>query len=181
VASKVPANSIIRYKSKLHTLTDPNEIKDISLLLEDKIIDIKMLYEASGDNGWLDTVLTFITLEKNSVINFPISGDLVFSNVTLDLKANAINKKAQDLIIDQTIEEIYYEFDENNEPNTDWFAFVKLSNGFVIHENRMAPNGTGAAGLFLYSPEQFLEKRNSQDYNLIALSKILSQPKSYKL
>jgi hypothetical protein len=158
-------------------LTSLGDRKEISLLLGDKITDIKMFYEATGENGWLDSVLSYICLEKNGVIFFPSSGDDDFENVTLDTRALPINKKAQSLVIGQTIKELYYEFDEDDEPNTDWYAFIELKNGHVIHENRMAPNGTGAANLFLYSQEQFLEKRNSGDYNLKALTTILSREK----
>lgn len=44
---------------------------------------------------------------------------------------------------------------------------IKLSNGYVIHENRMAPNGTGGANLFLYTHEQFDEMLNDKENNLI--------------
>jgi len=30
---------------------------------------------------------------------------------------------------------------------------IELSNGYVIHEHRMAPNGTGGTNLFLYTNE----------------------------
>jgi hypothetical protein len=56
------------------------------------------------------------------------------------------------------------------QPRNDWFALIELSNGYIIHENRMAPNGTGAANLFMYDQQQFTEKKNSENYNLIDLT-----------
>lgn len=146
---------------------------DIHQLIGDTITDIKMYYEPQGENGWLDTVLTYITLKNNRITTFPFSGDLNFENVTLDTKAESISAKAHALIVGQTIKEVWYDLDENDELATDRMAFIELSNGFVIHENRMAPHGTGAANLFMYDAKQFLEKRTSKDHNLISLAAYL--------
>ena len=159
----------------------PSEAKSISEILGDKIIDIKMFYESQGENGWLDTVLTYIVLEKNGVINFPFSGALDFDNVTIDTRAEKISERALPNIIGQTINDLYYEHDEDGEPAEDWFAFIELSNCFVIHENRMAPHGTGAANLFLYTKEQFEEKLESEEYNLRSLKQILSEKQDRRL
>lgn len=133
-----------------------------------------MFSESLGENDWLDYVLTFIKLEKNGIINFPFSGAIDFGNVELDQRAQPISQDGYDLVIGQTIEELYYESDEENQPMQDWFAFIELSNGYVLHENRMAPHGTGAADLFFYTPEQFFEMRNDKEHNLIPLTKIVA-------
>lgn len=132
--------------------------KSIAAILGDKITDIKMYYEPQGENDWLDTVLTYIFLENNGIINFPFSGDTEFINVAFDTRAKPINEKAIPNIIGQTIIDIYYTYDEAGEPDFEWVALIQLSNGFVINENRMAPHGTGAANLFLYTSEQFKKK-----------------------
>src|SRR5688500_7594107 len=148
--------------------------QNILQLIGDKIIDIKMFSESQGENDWLDYVLTFITLEKNGVINFPFSGAINFGNVEIDQRAKPISDKGNALVVGQTIKELYYESDEENQPRNDWFAYIELNNGYVIHENRMAPNGTGAANLFMYTQEQFLEMRNDGENNLIPLNKIMT-------
>jgi hypothetical protein len=153
------------------------ESKSILKLIGDKIVDVKMFSESQGEDDWLDYVLTFLILEKNGVINFPFSGATDFGNVELDLRANPISDKGQILVIGQTIEELYYECDGEDRPRNDWFAYIELSNGYVIHENRMAPNGTGGANLFLYTKEQFAEKLSDEDVNLIPVTKMIS-PKS---
>jgi hypothetical protein len=137
-----------------------------------------MYFEPQGENDWLDTVLTYITLKDNGVITFPFSGDLDFENVALDKRAEPISNKAYPLIVGQTIKELWYERDEDDEVANDWMAFIELSNGVVIHENRMAPHGTGAANLFMYDARQFSEKRNSKDHNLISLTAYLNQVKT---
>jgi len=148
---------------------------NIHQLLGDKIIDIKMLQESQGENDWLDYVLTFIELHKNGIINFPFAGALDFGNVILDTKAEPISSKAHPIVVGQTIKELYYESDEEDQPRNDWFAFIELSNGYVIHENRMAPHGTGAANLFMYDSQQFLEMKKSEEYNLIPLTIFIKQ------
>ena len=147
---------------------------NIIQLIGDKIIDIKMFSESQGENDWVDYILTFITLEKNGVINFPFSGAIDFGNVILDERAKSISETGQAMIIGQTIKELYYEFDEENTPRNDWFAYIELDNGYVIHENRMAPYGTGGANLFLYTQEQFLKIKNDEENNLLPLSKIIT-------
>jgi len=148
---------------------------DIQHLIGETITDIKMHYQSQGENDWLDTVLTYIRLKDIGVITFPFSGDLDFENITLDLRTEPISSKASSLIIGQKIKELWYERDDDDEVNTDWMAFIELSNGIVIHENRMAPHGTGAANLFMYEAEQFLKKRNSKEHNLISLTAYLNQ------
>jgi hypothetical protein len=103
---------------------------------------------------------------------------LDFENVKLDTKAEAISAKAYPLIVGQTIKELWYERDEDDEVANDLIAFIELSNGIVIHENRMAPYGTGAANLFMYDSKQFMEKRNSSNYNFITLTAYLNQNKT---
>jgi hypothetical protein len=149
------------------------ESKDIQALLGDRIVDIKMFSDSRGENDWLDYVLTFIKLEKNGIVNLPFSGAMDFGNVELDERAQSISKEAYEIVIGQTIKELYYESDEENQPRQDWVAFIELSNGFVLHENRMAPNGTGAANLSLYTQDQFLAMKNDIEYNLIPLTKIV--------
>ncbi len=121
----------------------------------------------------LDYILTFILLENSGTINFPFSGAKDFGTVTLDKRAKPISEKGHSLIVGQRIKELYYESDEENKPRDDWFAYIELDNGYVIHENRMAPNGTGAANLFLYSQEQFIKLKNEEDNNFIPLTKFL--------
>jgi hypothetical protein len=143
-------------------------------LIGDRIIDIKMFSESQGENVWLDYILTFITLESSGTINFPFSGATDFGTVVLDNRAKPISEMGHSLIVGQRIKELYYESDEEDQPSNDWFAYIELENGYVIHENRMAPNGTGGANLFLYTQDQFMKLKNEEDNNLIALTKFLA-------
>jgi len=149
------------------------ELKNISLILGDKIVDIKMYYEPQGENDWLDSVITYITLERNGVINFPFSGDLHFVSTTLDKRAKSINEEAIPNIIGQTISDLYYNINDNRDPDSESLAFIQLSNNYVLYENRMAPHGTGAANLFLYTHDQFKEEFGDLECNLQSLKEIL--------
>ncbi|MBN8789954.1 MAG: hypothetical protein J0I84_22965 [Terrimonas sp.] len=147
--------------------------RNIRQLIGARIIDVKIFSESRGENDWLDYILTFITLENCGTINFPFSGATDFGTVVLDDRAEPISERGYNLIVRQKIKELYYESDEENQPRNDWFAYIELDNGYVIHENRMAPNGTGAANLFLYTQEQFIELKNEEVNNLIPLTKFM--------
>jgi hypothetical protein len=147
---------------------------NILQLIGDKIVGIKMFSESQGENDWLDYILTFITLEKNGIINFPFSGAVNFGNVELDERAKPISDNENTFIIGQTIKELYYESDEEGVPRNDWLAYIELDNGYVIHENRMAPYGTGGANLFLYTQDQFENMKKDEENNLLPLTKIIS-------
>ncbi|MFT4017781.1 MAG: hypothetical protein QM668_12525 [Agriterribacter sp.] len=147
--------------------------RNIRQLIGARIIDVKIFSESRGENDWLDYILTFITLENCGTINFPFSGATDFGTVVLDDRAEPISERGYNLIVGQKIKELYYESDEENQPRNDWFAYIELDNGYVIHENRMAPNGTGAANLFLYTQEQFIELKNEEVNNLIPLTKFM--------
>lgn len=147
--------------------------RNIRQLIGARIIDVKIFSESRGENDWLDYILTFITLENCGTINFPFSGATDFGTVVLDDRAEPISERGYNLIVGQKIKELYYESDEENQPRNDWFAYIELDNGYVIHENRMAPKGTGAANLFLYTQEQFIELKNEEVNNLIPLTKFM--------
>lgn len=153
----------------------PPAVINMASLLGDTITAVTIFHEDHGENGWLDYSISYLTLQKNGIIHFPSppAGSMEIENVVPDARARDISQKIKPYIIGQPIAELYYKFHEADDPDWDEVAFIELGNGYVIHERRMAPKGTGAANLFLYSREQFQEKKNSADYQLVALTSIL--------
>ena len=137
--------------------------KSLALLIGDTIVGIKHYYEARSLNGWLDCSTTYITLQRNGTVSFPISGDDTFINVTADPRAEDILRKFRQQVLGRKITDIYYYYDEEGNPDDSRLSFFELDNGCYITENRMAPYGTGHANLFTYSSAEFAEVVKRED------------------
>ncbi|KRD11038.1 hypothetical protein ASE21_04775 [Flavobacterium sp. Root901] len=139
-------------------LTDIQSIRDkrdISLLLGDKILDVKILYGQEGINNWLDTSLTFIRLEQNGIICFPFSGDKDFENSGIEKNSKAISDKWKAIIYNSKIVDIFYILDEAMNFDDTQSAYIVLDNGYVLDENRMSPSGLNGADLFCRTTDEF--------------------------
>jgi len=143
---------------------DDQHPKDLGLLIGDTITDIRHYYEPHSINGWLDCSTTYIALEKNGLVSFPISGDDTFLNVAMDPRAEEILPRFMPLIIGRKIVNIHYYFDEEGLPDESHLSFFELDNGYYVTENTVAPHGTGQANLFTYSTEEFREIVKKSSY-----------------
>jgi hypothetical protein len=110
----------------LELVNNIGEEKDINWLIGDKIIEIKTLLEYRSVNGWLDTSIAFIELEKNGLICFPYSGDENFENVIIENNALPIIDKFQKIIYNKKIVDIYYELEDENE------EFEDMKYGYLV-------------------------------------------------
>lgn len=130
--------------------------KDINLLIGDKILEIKIHQDHAGTNDWLDTITTFIRLEKNGYICFPFSGDKYFENVSPNKEAVSILEKYQKIIYNTTIEDIYYFITpEEQEFDDSQMSCIVLNNGYILEENRMSPKGLANANMFCKTMDEF--------------------------
>lgn len=143
---------------------DDQHPKDLKLLIGDTITDISHYYEPHSINGWLDCSTTYIRLEKNGLVSFPISGDDTFLNVALDTRAEDILPKFRPLIVGHKIVNIHYYFDDEGLPDESHLSFFELDNGYYITESSMAPHGTGQANLFTYSAQEFKDIVKNSPY-----------------
>lgn len=125
-------------------------------LIGDTITDIRHYYEPESINGWLDCSTTYITLQRNGTVSFPISGDDVFYNVQISPKAQEVSEMFRARVLGQKITNIYYYYTDEGEPDDSHLSFLELENGYVISENTGEPGHTGLANLFLYTHEEFL-------------------------
>ncbi|SHJ16698.1 hypothetical protein [Flavobacterium haoranii] len=139
----------------LHQIENIGERKKIDLLIGDKILEIKTHFEYRKINDWLDTSIAFIRLERNGIICFPYSGDEDFENVNIEIKAEPILEKFQNIIYGTTIEDIYYIVDGNEEFDEMQMGYFLLNNDYILEENRMSPSGIGGADMFCKTSAEF--------------------------
>lgn len=135
-----------------------NTAKRLERMIGDTILDVRHYYEPESINGWLDCSSTYITLEQNGVVSFPISGDDVFYNVQTSPKAQDVSEMFKARVLGRRITNIYYYYNEEGEPEDSHLSFLELENGYVITENTGEPGHTGLANLFLYTHDEFLTR-----------------------
>lgn len=146
------------------------DAKALSLLLGDTLVDIRNYYASESHNGWLDCSSTYMTLARNGVVSFPISGDDVFYNVPVDTKAQTLSDMFRERILGQKIQNIYYYYNEDGEAEDGHLSFIELENGYVMTENIDGMDQTGNINLFLYTREEFRELVKKSPYEILPWS-----------
>lgn len=141
--------------------------KDLSLLIGDTILDIKNYYEPESINGWLDCSTTYLTLQENGVLSFPISGDDAFYNVTTDPRAQPVSETFRTHVLGQKIARIYYYYNEEGEADDGHLSFIELENGYVITESTGKANPVGPANLFLYTHDEFMDIVKNSPFDVL--------------
>ena len=135
---------------------------NLSDILGKTIIDIEQEFSSNKIDNWMDYSMTFITLNDNLIITFPVAGNSYTSIVKKSKKSKRIDKKFTENIIGQKINDFYCYFFENI-PDSSQPSYLVLSNGYVISGESIGIHGTGMADLFLYSKEEFEQIVNDKE------------------
>jgi hypothetical protein len=104
---------------------------------------ITQIYCERGlQDGWLDTADCIIELDKNLHVGFPFTADGVWVRERPEAAEPIFWSDGRDeAVIGRTITDFLWFEDD------DYGGYFLLSDGSLINENRMAPHGTGQAGL----------------------------------
>lgn len=127
---------------------------NLSDIIGSTITDIKQEFSFNKIDNWMDYSMTFITLNDDLVITFPVTGSSSTSIVRTSGKSKKIDKQCTPRIIGQQINDFYFYYFESN-PDSSQPSYMLLSNGIAISDDPIGIHGTGNAGLHLYSKEEF--------------------------
>ncbi len=127
---------------------------DLSDIIGSTITDIKQEFSFNKIDNWMDYSRTFITLNDDLVITFPVTGSPSTSIVRTSKQSKNLHKQYTTRIIGQQINDFYFYYFENY-PDSNQPSYMLLSNGFAMSEESIGIHGTGNADLHLYSEEQF--------------------------
>jgi|GEM_PF-3472789 len=140
-----------QYDEHIIATNDINTNK-ISNLIGDKILEIRVL-QITSSKDYLDYNLTYIVLEKNGAIYFPVIGEDSFVNVKLHKSAKPLSERFSVNVYGQTIKNIYSSSD-----NIDSSSIIELENGYILYEKRVSPHGALGANLYVFPKKEFRKR-----------------------
>lgn len=150
-----------KFSGKLAYLNDIPTINvtgsiDLLELIGKTITNVRQDFAFNKIGGWMDYSSSFFTIDNRFDIHFLYSGTWTASIVNTPANAKQPPKEFIDKIVGHKIAAIYFDFYEN-EPDSGQPNYIELDNSFVLSESNIAPHGTGAADLIIYTPEEFKE------------------------
>ena len=123
--------------------------------------------EFSMQDEWLDTADCYIELDKTIVIGFPFFAVNTVSLRDLPHSAKALlwaDGRDEPAYLRKIIDFVWYD-------DADYGGYFLLDDGTLIYETRMAPHGTGHAGLRKFDNLQKLEQEQGSNYSRLTTSK----------
>jgi hypothetical protein len=139
-----------------------------------KILDIRNEFYFNKIGGWMDYSQTFITLDNGLIICLPVTGSSHISVVKQSSEAKRIDEKFASKIIGEKIQDIFYEFFEN-EPDSSQPSYLVLGNGYALSEESIGMHGTGSANLILYTKEEFTQIIHDPEADRRSIFKIFNK------
>lgn len=110
---------------------------------------------------WLDYSHTFFVLDDGRTIDLPVTNSSVVTR-KVHPHAKPLEGEMASLLIGQKIADVIEQSDRNDEEKKS--VILELSNRHYAWENAIAPHGTGEAGLFIVTEEEFASYKESTDF-----------------
>lgn len=138
----------------------------LSELIGQEIKDLRFHYISENEHG-LQSFYSYIKLANDVIIDIPKFNDdndyLQLTEDNLDyLKkrfdtGELVNEKIKTYFVGQKIVDFYFSY-YNNEVDSDYCAFIKLTNGYYLSENNSGPVGLTDIDLIIIDENQFIER-----------------------
>jgi hypothetical protein len=127
---------------------------NISDIIGMTITDIRYKFKFNDMDGWLDSHNTYISLNSETTISFPVPGNKNVEIVKFKGITKKLSKDYQKMIIGFKIIDVIEPYHDNEIEISD-NLFLHLNNNIFITEKKVAPHGTGAAGFYIYNIKEF--------------------------
>lgn len=136
----------------------------LSELVGQEILDLRFQYVAENEYG-LQSFYAYIKLPGDIIIGIPDYDDddyLILTQNNLSYYSEMfntgqlVNEKARSYFIGQKIIDFYFSY-YNNEIDSDFSAFIKLSNNYYLTERKYGPVGLHV-DLSILNEQQFREE-----------------------
>ncbi len=117
---------------------------------------VKQQFKLNGVEGWLDTAATYFRLDSGLSFCLPPAFSTRVELSRMPFFAKKLHlKECQPEVVGRAVTELWRPLFDG-EPS-DGSAFLELDSGAYVTEQIMAPHGTGAAGLYVYSKDDLAQ------------------------
>lgn len=141
------------------------EVLTLSSLIGKEVLDIKCHRKWENEHG-LQDFAAYIQLAGNIIIDIPLFDDNEFRELSPETVAflqekfdtgEPVSNDCRKYFTGQTITDFFFCYDNNNEIDIWWKAYIQLSNRYYISERTFGPPGI-AIGLMILDEKEFLDR-----------------------